>query len=76
MADPSVRRSQEPKSSKSAKAALNPYLVEEIAMTRSDVLRARSEIGSASPVHVLKSSSSWTGVIAACGLGPSRPGSW
>jgi hypothetical protein len=65
MADPSVRRAQEPKSSRSAKAAINPYLVEEIAMTRSDVLRARNEIGSASPIHVLKISSTLTGVIAA-----------
>lgn len=64
MPDPTLRRSNQPNGSRSAKPALSPYLLEDVAMTRSDVLRARGECDSGSVDPALVKPFEWA-VLAA-----------
>ncbi len=43
MKEPATHLSEESRATKSAKPALDPYFVEDVAMTRSEILRARDE---------------------------------
>ena len=45
MRNPKNNRSGTSRTSRSAKPALSPYFVDEIALTRSDILMARAEDG-------------------------------
>lgn len=42
MRNPTTQKAQKPKTARSPRPALSPYFVDEVAMTRSDVLRFRS----------------------------------
>ncbi len=43
MKQPATRLSEQSRATRSARPALDPYFVEDIAMTRSEILRARNE---------------------------------
>jgi hypothetical protein len=63
--DPTNRRSEHSRITGSARPSLSPYFVEDVAMTRSDVLRARNDDGpeTADLAHV--GSPPWVAVLAA-----------
>ena len=65
MHDAASRRPDESRTTRSARPALSPYFVEEVAMTRSDVLRARGDGAPGYVGTVTPRSPEWTGALAA-----------